>query len=191
MSSSPLSARQTGMETCRHLDGAWQREVEWLGLILPVPDGAGVGEHTEAQGAPMGSGDVQENLCGRHPMEPSALWVLRPGFEPPALGTIHMWTFSQPHSLLRPPPASQMSLSGISMAPAPTSPKAPTVTCTCDLLPCFGTLSARTPINLFSVRSSNTTASLQVNEWIFSLLLVEAVFLGKGMGDLPKCCLCL
>lgn len=45
MSSSPLSARQTGMETCRHLDGAWQREVEWLGLILPVPDGAGVGEH--------------------------------------------------------------------------------------------------------------------------------------------------
>lgn len=64
----------------------------------------------------------------------------------------------------------QISLSGISMAPAPTSLKAPTVTCTCDLLPCFGTLSARTPINSFSVRSSSTTASLQVTEWTFSLL---------------------
>lgn len=41
----------------------------------------------------------------------------------------------------------QISLSGISMAPAPSKPKAPTVTCTCDLLPCFGTLFARIPTN--------------------------------------------
>lgn len=41
----------------------------------------------------------------------------------------------------------QISPSGISMAPAPSKPKAPTVTCTCDLLPCFGTLFARIPTN--------------------------------------------
>lgn len=39
MSSSPLSSRQTGTETCRHLPGVWQREVEWLGLIPPVLGG--------------------------------------------------------------------------------------------------------------------------------------------------------
>lgn len=37
MRSSPFSTWQTGTETCWHLDGVWQREVKWLGLIPPVP----------------------------------------------------------------------------------------------------------------------------------------------------------
>lgn len=41
----------------------------------------------------------------------------------------------------------QISPSGTSMAPAPSKLKAPTATCTCDLLPCFGTLFARIPTN--------------------------------------------
>lgn len=36
------------------------------------------GEHTGAQGAPLGSADVQENLCGCHPVAVDALWVLHP-----------------------------------------------------------------------------------------------------------------
>lgn len=47
------------------------------------------GGHTDAQGALLGSGDVQENLCGCHPMALGALWALDPGSEPPALGMIH------------------------------------------------------------------------------------------------------
>lgn len=41
----------------------------------------------------------------------------------------------------------QISPSGTLMAPAPSKPKAPTATCTCDLLPCSGTLFARIPTN--------------------------------------------
>ncbi|XP_009695406.1 PREDICTED: glutamine synthetase-like [Cariama cristata] len=37
------------------------------------------GEHTDAWGAPLGSGDVQENLCGHHPVALGALWVLQTG----------------------------------------------------------------------------------------------------------------
>lgn len=59
-------------------------------------------------------------------------------------------------------PPSQTSLSGTLMAPAPTRPRAPTVTCTWSRSACSGTRSPSTRTNWCSARSSNTTDSLQV-----------------------------
>lgn len=94
MSSSPLCARQTGTETCWHLGEGMAEGVEWLGLILPVPDGAG-GEHTDGL-----RGCARKPLWLTSHMELGALWVLHSGSEPPSLGTIRIWNFSQPHSCL-------------------------------------------------------------------------------------------
>lgn len=48
------------------------------------------------------------------------------------------------------------------MAPAPTSQRAPTATCSWSLQPCSGTRSGKTPTSWCCVRCSNTTASQQV-----------------------------